>query len=118
MLLYYNERNKEKDKRQKSQNRKQRGITLISLVITIVVLIVLAGIAISMTVGDNVIFTKAKEAKKAQVVAEAKEKIGTEILDAQVEAVQRNETLRQSKIEEIIAKYGELQADGDIILFM
>ena len=95
--------------------RKQNGITLIALVITIIVLIILAGIAISMTLGENGIFTKAKEAKRLQITAEAKEKIGTDILDAQVEAVQKNETLQQSKVEEIIAKYGELQADGDTI---
>ena len=97
------------------QLRNQRGITLIALVVTIIVLIVLAGIAISMTIGENGIFTKAREAKRLQITAEAKEKIGTDILDAQIEATQKNEQLQQSKVEEIIAKYGELQADGDTI---
>ena len=97
------------------QLKNQRGITLIALVVTIIVLIVLAGIAISMTVGENGIFTKAREAKRLQITAEAKEKIGAEILDAQIEATQKNEQLQQSKVEEIIAKYGELQADGDTI---
>lgn len=40
-----------------------KGITLIALVITIVVLIILAGVAIALSVGNNGIFTKAKEAK-------------------------------------------------------
>ena len=71
--------------------RNENGITLIALVITIIVLIILAGIAISMTIGENGIFTKAKEAKRLQITAEAKEKIGTEILAAQVEAIERNE---------------------------
>ena len=84
------------------QSKEQRGITLIALVVTIIVLIVLAGIAISMTVGDNGIFAKAKEAKRLQITAEAKEKIGTEILDAQIEATQKDETLQQSKVEEKI----------------
>ena len=96
--------------------KRQKGITLVALVITIIVLIILAGIAISMTIGENGIFAKAKEAKRLQITAEAKEKIGTDILDAQIEATQKNETLQQSKIEEIIAKYGELQADGDTII--
>ena len=99
----------------KMKERREKGITLIALVITIIVLIVLAGIAISMTVGENGIFTKAKEAKRLQITAEAKEKIGTDILDAQIEATQKDEKLQQSKVEEIIAKYGELQADGDTI---
>ena len=95
--------------------RNEKGITLVALVVTIIVLIILAGIAVSMTIGENGIFTRAKEAKRLQITVEAKEKIGADILDAQVEAVQKNETLQQSKIEEIIAKYGELQSDGDTI---
>lgn len=37
-----------------------KGITLVSIVVTIIVLLILAGIAISLTLGDNGIFTKAK----------------------------------------------------------
>ena len=96
--------------------RKQNGITLIALVITIIVLIILAGIAISMTVGENGIFAKAKEAKRLQITAEAKEKIGTEILAAQVEAIERNEELEQAQVEDIISKYGTLQDDKDTIV--
>ena len=98
------------------QLRNQRGITLIALVVTIIVLIVLAGIAISMTVGDSGIFTKAKEAKRLQITAEAKEKIGTEILAAQVEAIERNEELEQAQVEDIVSKYGTLQDDKDTIV--
>ncbi len=98
------------------ETENQTGITLITLVITIIVLIILAGIAISMTVGNNGIFTKAKEAKRLQITAEAKEKIGTEILDAQVEAIGRNEELEQAQVEDIISKYGTLQDDKDTIV--
>ena len=96
--------------------KRQKGITLIALVITIIVLIILAGIAISMTVGENGIFAKAKEAKRLQITAEAKEKIGTEILAAQVEAIERNEELEQAQVEDIISKYGTLQDDKDTIV--
>ena len=98
------------------QRKEEKGITLIALVITIIVLIILTGIAISMTMGDNGIFTKAKEAKRLQITAEAKEKIGTEILAAQVEAIERNEELEQEQIEDIISKYGTLQDDKDTII--
>ena len=94
----------------------EKGITLIALVITIIVLIILAGIAISMTVGENGIFAKAKEAKRLQITAEAKEKIGAEILAAQVEAIERNEELEQAQVEDIISKYGTLQDDKDTII--
>ena len=94
----------------------QKGITLVALVVTIIGLIILAGIAISMTVGENGIFTKAKEAKRLQITAEAKEKIGTEILAAQVEAIERNEELEQAQVEDIVSKYGTLQDDKDTIV--
>ena len=103
-------------KMESKQLKNQKGITLIALVVTIIVLIILAGIAISMTVGDNGIFTRAKEAKRLQITAEAKEKIGTEILAAQVEAIERNEELEQEQVEDIISKYGTLQADKDTII--
>ena len=46
-----------------------KGITLIALVITIVVLIILAGVAINLTLNNNGIFTKAKEARENYMVA-------------------------------------------------
>ncbi len=98
------------------QKKEEKGITLVALVVTIIALIILAGIAVSMTVGDNGIFIKAKEAKKLQITAEAKEKIGTELLDAQVEAIGRNAELEQTQVEDIISKYGTLQDDKDTIV--
>ena len=46
------------------QKNKQEGITLIALIVTIIVLIVLAGVSISMVVGDNGIITQAQRAKE------------------------------------------------------
>lgn len=42
---------------------KQSGITLIALVITIIVLLILAGVSLSITVGENGILQKATSAK-------------------------------------------------------
>jgi len=47
----------------KNLNNKN-GVTLIALVVTIIVLIILAGVSISLVVGNNGIITKAKEAKE------------------------------------------------------
>ena len=47
---------------QHSFKEKQSGITLIALVVTIIVLLILAGIAISLTIGDNGIFKRAEQA--------------------------------------------------------
>ena len=44
--------------------RKQKGITLISLLITIIILIILAGIGINLSLGENGLFNKAKQAKQ------------------------------------------------------
>jgi hypothetical protein len=43
-------------------NRKEQGITLIALVITIIVLLILAGVSISIVIGDNGILSKAVDA--------------------------------------------------------
>ncbi len=47
----------------------KRGITLVALVVTIIVLIILAGVSISLVLGDNGIVTKAKEAKQNMQIA-------------------------------------------------
>ena len=53
--------------------KKEKGITLIALVITIIVLIILAGISISLVLGDNGIVTKAKQAKEQTEQAKSNE---------------------------------------------
>ena len=57
------------------QKNKQTGITLIALVVTIIVLIILAGVSISMVVGDNGIITQAQRAKEETANATEKEKL-------------------------------------------
>ena len=57
------------------QERKQKGITLVALVITIIVLLLLAGVTISLLVGENGIITKAKVGGNRTQQAQEKEKI-------------------------------------------
>ncbi len=40
--------------------KEQKGITLVALVITIIVLIILAGVSLTLALGDNGIFQKSK----------------------------------------------------------
>ncbi len=54
--------------------RKNEGITLVALIITIIVLIILAGVTISMVVGNDGIITKAKEASQNMSNATSEEK--------------------------------------------
>lgn len=51
--------------------KNSKGITLVALVVTIVVLLILAGVSLSLTVGQNGIISRAKEAKNAQANATA-----------------------------------------------
>lgn len=44
--------------------KKEGGITLVALVVTIIVLLILAGVAISLTISNNGIFTRAQNATK------------------------------------------------------
>ena len=48
----------------KKVKKQVKGITLVALVVTIIVLLILAGVAISLTIGSNGIFTRAQNAVK------------------------------------------------------
>ena len=63
---------KEKKVEQKQKGR-NKGITLVALVVTIVVLLILAGVTITMLVGDNGIIARAREAKNAVEKAQGNE---------------------------------------------
>ena len=56
--------------------RKQKGITLIALVVTVIVLIILAGISISIILGENGLVAKAKKAATQTEEATANEEMG------------------------------------------
>lgn len=85
------------------------GITLIALVITIVVLIILAAVAINLSLGNNGIFNRAKEARKKHLngqLAESAEidKVSNEI-DSHVGANSRDTvTISQEEYEIIKPK--------------
>ena len=61
-----------------------KGISLVALVITIIVLLILAGVALTLTFGDNGIMTKANEAKMKTEISQAEETIKLKIADMQV----------------------------------
>ena len=78
------------EKRQKNTNLKRqkiiikklkkqvRGITLIALVVTIIVLLILAGVALSLTIGDNGLFRRAEQATNTWRNAETNEQLAME----------------------------------------
>ena len=56
-------------------NKRKSGITLIALIVTIIVLLILAGVSISMIVGENGVVSKAQNAKRKSEETQAKEEI-------------------------------------------
>ena len=65
--------------------RKERGITLIALVVTVIVLIILAGVSISLVLGENGIVNKAKKAKENTELAKVEEETSLNELAKQIE---------------------------------
>ena len=65
--------------------RNTKGITLIALVVTIIVLIILAGVSISLVLGENGIVNKAKKAKENTELAKTEEETMLNDLAKQIE---------------------------------
>ena len=70
----------------------QKGITLVALVITIIVLLILAGITISLTLGQDGILKRAEEAGKNYTNAATYENTQLKELDNTANAIIYNVT--------------------------
>ncbi len=81
--------------------RKNQGITLVALIITVIIMLILAGVAISLTIGDNGIFQKAQQGSN-QYKQEAKKEEGLlEAIDSELEkelASNGNDTIKEMQI--------------------
>ena len=62
--------------------KSNKGVTLIALVITIIVLLILAGVSISLVVGDSGVFTQAKDASTKSTKADLREALDRAIASA------------------------------------
>ena len=67
--------------------KKEKGITLIALVVTIIVLLILAGVAISLTIGNNGIFERAEKAANTWRNASTNEEHAFNEFNTQFESV-------------------------------
>lgn len=70
----------------------QKGITLVALVITIIVLLILAGVTITLTLGENGIFKTAEKAGENYTQAQRKELEGLNSFQNTVDRVIENVT--------------------------
>lgn len=75
----------------KRTDEKSKGITMVALVVTIIVLLILASIAISLTIGNNGLFTKSKEGAKKYTIEDYRETL--ELLRANPEMDRANKNL-------------------------
>ena len=91
------------------EQRKNKGITLIALVVTIVILIILATITLNIILGENGIIERAKQAKLDADFANVKEQLQLELLGLSTANI--TERIEQSKVEEILNKYGTVEKD-------
>ena len=81
------------------KNRKNKNaITLIALVITIVIMLLLAGVAIQMTMGENGLIAKSKEAQKAQVKAELYDTAKLSYTNLKAKALENGEASPQAEL--------------------
>ena len=64
--------------------KNNRGITLVSLVITIIVMLILAGVSLSMVVGDNSVLKQASKATISKKLSEIKEEFQVEGLGSSI----------------------------------
>lgn len=93
------------------RKNKENGITLIALIITIIVLLILAGISVSMLMGENGILTQANNAKKKSEESKEVESIEVAFLSAQTKNPYE---ISQEKIEkELNNSNYKVSFDGD-----
>lgn len=96
--------------------REEKGITLIALTVTIVVLLILAGISLSLVLGNEGILKRATNAVDKTEKARIKEEIELAILDIQAEEIAKGnkvtlETLANGQLQEKIEADSELEED-------
>lgn len=97
----------------KEKMRRREGITLIALVVTIIVLIVLAGVSITLVLGNNGIVTKAKEGATKYERAQAREKLELVLMEIHTEKV-NNATYTDEDLEAKLEE-NEMQLEGNIV---
>ncbi len=90
---------------------KKRGITLIALIITIIVLLILAGVSVSMVVGENGIVGRAVHSSEVTRKADAKERVLMEVAGSydetgKINLKDLNDNLRNN-LENVKLKKGE-----------
>lgn len=92
---------------------KQAGITLIALVVTIVVLLILAGVSMSLILGNNGIINKTADAASKTEIEQEKEKVEFVSANLAIEKIQYGEDVSVTKFQEMVDnEFGKNKATG------
>lgn len=84
--------------------KREKGITLVALVITIIVLLILAGITITALNAENGLFTRAKQTKIQNALANAKEEVQLAISTVMTENYDSIDKINPKTIQEELNK--------------
>ncbi len=91
------------------------GITLVALVITIILMIILAGIVLSLTLGENGLFKIAKYAEQKNSEETAREKLEIALADLQAHKYSNKDYNENEYIDDYLSKVG-MKVKQDIVL--
>ncbi len=100
---------------------KNNGITLIALIITIIVLLILAGVTLSMVMGDSGIFGKANKASEQTQISNAKEIIRMQVLENELNKKTKDSNAKsdedlQEAVETKLTEEGYKVEEGKITI--
>lgn len=93
-----------------------KAITLITLVITIIILIILAGVIINISIGENGIFNKVKQAKNMYNEAVAKEKLELVLEEARIDKETINEYNSEGYLDNLLKRQGIIVNENEVIV--
>lgn len=85
------------------------GITLITLVITIIILIILAGVVINISLGENGILSRAKQAREMTKKVQIQEEIQLAVTDIITNCIIQGKDITNQTIKEQLENYTSLK---------
>ena len=96
-------------------NANQRGITLIALIITIIILLILAGVTISVLIGENGLFNTASRAGEKYEQATAREKLEALLIELQADKITKPEVYDENEYINNKLKENNMTVNGELV---
>ena len=107
------ERKTEEKVKERKMMKSRKGITLIALIITIIVLLILAGVSLSLVVGDNGVLNQAEKSAKRTNEEEAKEQVGMELAGSYDESGYVNLTTLNNNLRNNLEEKVEIKEEAE-----